>query len=294
MEKILITGFDGFLGRHLVNYLISKYDVIGLSKRFNKKIKLKQIKKDIQKVTSNDFKNISCIIHFTAITDPKVCEANPNECFNTNVSGTQKILEAARRNNCRVIYASTSHVYGVPNKLPINENHPTNPISIYSGSKLGGEILCAAYARQFDMDISVLRIFSLYGPGSGFHYVLSNIFYQLKTSDVIKLGNIRSKRDFIFISDVVQAFDIILKNLSGFNVYNVGAGNSYSIREICTMIEKLTKRKLMIKTNPVQFTKLDPPNIVCDCTKLKKLGWEPEISIIQGLKLSLEYNKIKF
>ncbi len=289
MKKILISGYNGFLGTHLTNSLISKYDVIGLSKKNSKDDRLRHIKKDITKITSNDFKDIFCVIHLAAITDPKFCNDFPDQCILTNVLGTQKMLEAARKNNCKVIYASTSHVYGIPKKLPIRETTLTSPTSIYSGSKLAGEILCESYSKQFDMDISIVRIFSVYGPGSGNHYVISNIISQLKNSNIIKLGNLKSKRDFIFISDVVKAFEIILNNIQGLNIYNVGTGASYSIEKICKIIEKLLGKKIIIKTNSKQNRKIDPKNIVCDISKLKKLGWKPKISIEQGLEKTCYY-----
>jgi UDP-glucose 4-epimerase len=288
LKKILITGSNGFIGKNLVESLLSKYEITGLSKQ-QKNNKVNHITKDINKITSKDFKDIFCIIHLAAITDLKVCKDFPDQCITTNVLGTQKILESARKNNCKVIYASTSHVYGIPKKLPINEKASTSPTSIYAGSKLAGEILCESYHNQFNMDISIVRIFSVYGPESSNHYVVPNIVTQLKNSNTIKLGNINSKRDFIFISDVINAFRIILNNINGFNVYNVGAEKSYSIKEICKKFEKLSGKKIIIKSNLKQNKKFDAKNIVCDATKLKKLGWKSKISLNEGLKKMYEY-----
>ena len=283
MKKILITGSSGFIGKNLVENLLTEYKITGLSKK-RKNSKLNYITKDISKITSKDFKNIFCVIHLAAITDLKVCKDFPDQCITTNVLGTQKILEAARKNNCKVIYASTSHVYGIPKKLPINETASTSPTSIYAGSKLAGEILCESYHKQFNMDISIVRIFSVYGPESNNHCVIPNIVTQLKNSNIIKLGNINSRRDFIFISDIINAFRIILNNINGFNVYNVGAEKSYSIKEICKKFEKLSGKKIIIKSNLKQNRKFDAKNIVCDATKLKKLGWKSKISLDKGLK----------
>jgi len=284
----LITGSSGFIGKNLVESLLSEYEITGLSKQ-QKSSKSNHIIKDISKITSKDFKNIFCIIHLAAITDLKVCKDFPDQCITTNVLGTQKILESARKNNCKVIYASTSHVYGIPKKLPINETTSTSPTSMYAGSKLAGEILCESYHKQFDMDISIVRIFSVYGPESNNHYVVPNIVEQLKKSNKIKLGNINSRRDFIFISDVINAFKIILNNINGFNIYNVGAEKSYSIKEICKKFEKLHGKKIIIKSTLKENSKLDAKNIVCDATKLKKLGWKSKISLDEGLKKMYEY-----
>ena len=283
MKKILITGSSGFIGKNLIDSLLSEYKIIGLIKKKGKS-KIKHITKDISEVTSKDFKNIFCVIHLAAITDPKICKDFPNQCIATNVLGTQKILEASRKNNCKVIYASTSHVYGIPKKIPISETASVSPTSIYAGSKLAGEILCESYHKQFDMDISIVRIFSVYGPKSNNHCVLPSIVKQMKNSNVIKLGNINSKRDFIFISDIVDAFKIILKNIDGFNIYNVGTEKSYSIKEICKKFEKLYGEKIIIKNNLEQNRKIDAKNIICDATKLKKLGWKSKISLDEGLK----------
>ena len=288
MKKILITGSSGFIGKNLVESLLSEYEITGLSKK-QKNSKSEHVTKDISKITSKDFKNIFCVIHLAAITDLKVCKDFPDQCIATNVLGTQKILESARKNNCKVIYASTSHVYGIPKKLPINETTSTSPTSMYAGSKLAGEILCESYHKQFDMDISIVRIFSVYGPESNNHYVVSNIVEQLKKSNKIKLGNVNSRRDFIFISDVINAFKIILNNINGFNIYNVGAEKSYSIKEICKKFEKLHGKKIIIKSTVKQNSKFDAKNIVCDATKLKKLGWKSKISLDEGLKKMYEY-----
>ena len=288
MKKILITGSSGLIGKNLVENLLAEYNITGLSKG-EKNSKINHITKDISKITPKDFKNIFCVIHLAAITDPKVCEDFPDQCITTNVLGTQKILEASRKNNCKVIYASTSHVYGIPKKIPISETASTSPTSIYAGSKLAGEILCESYHKQFNMDISIVRIFSVYGPESNNHCVIPNIVTQLKNSNIIKLGNINSRRDFIFISDIINAFRIILNNINGFNVYNVGAEKSYSIKEICKKFEKLSGKKIIIKSNLKQNRKFDAKNIVCDATKLKKLGWKTKISLDEGLRRMYEY-----
>ena len=282
MKKILITGSSGFIGKNLIDNLLSEYKIIGLSKN-GKSSKINHITKNINEITSKDFKNIFCVIHLAAITDPKICEDFPNQCITTNVLGTQKILEASRKNKCKVIYASTSHVYGIPKKIPISETASTSPTSIYAGSKLAGEILCESYHKQFNMDISIVRIFSVYGPKSNNHCVLPSIVKQMKNSNVIKLGNVNSRRDFIFISDIIDAFKIILKNTDGFNIYNVGTEKSYSIKEICKKIEKLYGKKIKIINNSKQNRKFDAKNIICNATKLKKLGWKSKITLDEGL-----------
>jgi len=179
--KIVVTGSNGFLGTHLLEKLLEKYNVIGINNVLDKKRKgYFPLKKEISRLDVNDIKQkIDGIIHFAAITDVKFCEINPQKCFTTNVVGTIKALEIARKKNARFLYTSTSHVYGKPKKLPISETHSKTPTSIYSTSKMFGEICCEAYANTYGLDVSIVRIFSVYGPNSPSHLVTSRIISQL-------------------------------------------------------------------------------------------------------------------
>ena len=289
MKNIIVTGHDGFLGSHLVPELQKKFNVIGVSKTgYNQKIT--QLKKDICKISYLDFpEKINYIIHLAAITDPIYCQKNPKECFNVNVNGTQNILELARRKDSKIIFFSTSHVYGIPKKLPVKEGDPKHPNSIYSDSKLDAEIICESYSRTYGLDISIARLFSVYGPNSSSHLVVNSIINQLLKNKVIQLGNVNSRRDFIYVTDVIQAIKIILKNIHGFNDYNVGTGKSYSILEICEILKKISKKNIPVKSIKSKIRKNDLSKIVCDPTKIQNLGWNPKIGISVGLQKMLEW-----
>ena len=202
---------------------------------------------------------------------------------------TQKILEIARKKNCSLIYPSTSHVYGIPRKLPIKETHTTNPTSVYSESKIAGERLCEMYSKSYGLNISILRLFSTYGPKNSEYKVESRIITQLLSNRTIKIGNLSPKRDFIYIDDVTRAFQTVIKNLKNFNIYNVGSEKSYSIQEICNILKKLSGKKIPIITDKTKLRKNDTKNVVSDCSKIKKLGWKPKISISKGLELTLNW-----
>ena len=290
MKQIIITGHNGFLGSNLLLKLISeKYDITGISKTIKKNNSIKQIKRNILNIKDSDIAKNSCIIHLAAITDVVYCEKYPEECYKVNVMATQKILEIARKKNCSLIYPSTSHVYGIPRKLPIKETHPTNASSVYSESKISGEKLCEMYSKSYGLNISVLRLFSTYGPKNSEYKVESRIITQLLSNRSIKIGNLSPKRDFIYIDDVISAFQIVIKNLKGFNIYNVGLERSYSIQEICNILKKLSGKKISIVTDKTKLRKNDIKNVVSDCSKIKKLGWKPKISINKGLELTLNW-----
>ena len=291
MKNIIVTGHDGFLGSHLVPELQKKFNVIGVSKTGYSQ-KITQLKKDICKISYLDFPGkINYIIHLAAITDPIYCQKNPKECFNVNVNGTQNILELARRKDSKIIFFSTSHVYGIPKKLPVKEGDPKHPNSIYSDSKLDAEIICESYSRTYGLDVSIARLFSVYGPNSSSHLVVNSIINQLLKNKVIQLGNVNSRRDFIYVTDVIQAIKIILKTIHGFNDYNVGTGKSYSILEICEILKKISKKNIPVKSIKSKIRKNDLSKIVCDPTKIQNLGWKSKIEISVGLQKMLEWYK---
>jgi len=290
MKQIIITGHNGFLGSNILLKLVSeKYDITGISKTIKKNNSIKQIKRNILNIKDSDIAKNSCIIHLAAITNVAYCEKYPEECYKVNAIATQKILEIARKKNCSLIYPSTSHVYAIPHKLPIKETHPTNATSVYSESKISGEKLCETYSKSYGLNISVLRLFSTYGPKNSEYKVESRIITQLLSNRSIKIGNLSPKRDFVYIDDVIRAFQIVMKNLKGFNTYNVGSERSYSIQEICNILKKLSGKKNPIIVDKKKLRKNDIKNVVSDCSKIKKLGWKPKISINKGLELTLNW-----
>ena len=299
MKKLLITGHDGFIGKNLVKSLSKKYELFGVSLNKSPQ-KINQIKKNINKLKVEDIpENISTIIHLAALTDVDFCQKNVSECFQTNVYGTQHILEIARKINANFIFLSTNHVYGIPKKLPIREDHPKNPESIYATSKLLSEILCQSYAKNYGINVSVIRLFSVYGPNSANHLVTSKIISQILNNSSIKLGNLFPKRDFIYIDDVIDAIKLVLTKTVGYNEFNVGTGKSYSILELCKILKKISKSKNPIVSTKLKYRKNEIKNIYSNSNKIKKLGWNPKYTIENGLKTTFNWaltheEKIKF
>ena len=286
LKTILLTGYNGFIGSNFIQKFNSKnYNLIGISNKKTKISGITSIKKDIRKFKSTDIKqNISYILHFAALSNVDYCEKHPVKCFNSNVLGTQNMLEFARQKNSKFIFFSTSHVYGIPEKIPIKENHPRRPISVYGGSKLTCETLCETYSRVFGMDISIIRLFSVYGKKQSGNDVISKIISQLNNKNIIQMGNLYPKRDFIYIDDVIDAIDIILKKCKGLQIYNVGSGKSHSILQVCNALKKIAKKNIEIKSIKSKSRKVDINNIVSNHSQLKKLGWKPKVSLDQGLR----------
>lgn len=289
LEKILVTGYSGFIGRKLIKKLAKKYKIVGVSNVKNSIPYVIKIRKDIRKLSPNDLpKDISYIIHLAAISDVSYCQQNPSECFDVNVRGTQNLLEISRKIGSKFLFVSTSHVYGKPSKLPINEKHQKNPTSIYAASKLAGEIISESYAKNYGMDVSILRFFSVYGPNSPPHVVISKIINQLQTSNKITLGNLYPKRDFVFVEDVVNAIELVIKKSSSYEIFNVGSGKSFSIKEISNMLQKIAGRNIAVNSTPSLKRKQEIRNVIADISKIRKLGWKPQIPLKDGLQIAFK------
>lgn len=290
LENILITGSDGFIGNHLVDFLINKkMDVTALSLHKKKKSKVRTIHKDIRTV-SNIPNDISHMVHLAALTDISYCQSNPRDCFETNVMGTLNMLEMARKNESKFIFASSNQIFGAPKKLPISENAQLSSLSIYAASKACGELLCETYSKLYGLDVIVLRLFSIYGPRGPSYYVISKIITQILKNKKIMIGNISPKRDFLYVSDLISAFELLIKmNLKGFLKYNVGYGGSTSINELCHKLIKISKKKIPIESDKKFFRESEIPNLVCDNSKIRRLGWKPKITLDEGLARTFQW-----
>jgi UDP-glucose 4-epimerase len=290
LKKILVTGFNGFIGSHLIPTLIHNYDVIGFSHSKNPKSKITQIKGDITKIDKNIIPSkISTIIHLSAISDVDYCQKNPLESSMVNIIGTQKILELARKNDSNVIFLSTAHVFGKTKNSPINENHNKNPQSIYAGTKLAGEALCESYSKSYGLDIGVARLFSVYGPNSPKHSVTESITKQIISNNVIQLGTISTKRDFLYVQDAINAILLIMKKNHNYNDYNIGSGKSYTINQICKILKDISKKKFIIKKLKAKIRKNESLEYRSNSSKLKKLGWTPKTSLLDGLTVTYNW-----
>ena len=288
MKNILITGHSGFIGTHLVNFLKKDAKIIGFYNNINKKNGIIQIKKDILKFTSRDVpRSITSLIHLAGITSVQECEKFPEKCFKINVNGTQRMLEIARKKDCKFVFASTSHVYGDPVKLPVKEKHSTKPTSVYSASKLAAEICCETYSKTYGLDVSIFRLFSIYGPLAPKFNIVNRIISQGLENGVIKLGNLYPKRDFVYVDDAIKAIDLVVKNTRNFNTYNIGCGRSYSIKHICEVFQKISGKKIILKSLKSLSRKNEISDIYCDNKKIRKMGWRPKLNIRIGLEKTI-------
>ena len=251
MRKVIVTGGAGFIGSHLVNKLIEQevkvivLDDCSTGKYKNINPKACYINIDITTIDLNQFLNketdIDVIFHLAAKTTVQESINKPEYYNNVNVKGTLNMLILANKLNVkRFIFSSSSSVYGDV-KVPTSENHSLNPLSPYALNKLIGEQYCKLYSDIYNLDTVCLRYFNVYGDrmnNEGYKLVFPIFKEQLLNNKSLTINNDgEQRRDFVHVSDVINANILVAKHKSNFkgDIYNVGSGISYSINEIADM-----------------------------------------------------------
>lgn len=289
--KILITGSNGFLGKNLIAKLEnSQHKIIGISTK-QKNLKSKNIKfvrgnLSNKKIINKWIKDVDLIIHLAAFSDVKNSFINPKKIFKSNIESTFNILEALTKleKKPRLIFLSSSAVYGNDYKHSVNENEETSPRNPFAMSKIVGEKLCQGFSNSFDIPITVLRPFTIYGSDAPKHQVIPKIMSQIKQQEII-INNPDEIRDFIFIDDVVSVIlYLIKKQTRNFMIYNIGTGKGHKMLEIAKLLieihgNKKTKLKIGEKSIINKRKMVADNNLI-----LKNTNWKPKIDIVEGIK----------
>jgi len=220
MRKALITGADGFIGSHLTEVLVKNgYYVKALSQynSFNNWGWLEDVNcKDKIEVLTGDIrdphyckhitKDVSIIFHLAALIAIPYSYIAPDSYVDTNIKGTLNICQAAKENgNIRVIHTSTSEVYGTAQYVPIDENHPIQPQSPYSATKIAADAMAMSFYNAFELPLTIARPFNTYGPRQSARAVIPTIITQIANgAKEIKLGDVTPTRDFNFVEDTCR------------------------------------------------------------------------------------------
>tara|TARA_Y100000589_G_C27198381_1_gene648150 strand:- start:2335 stop:3342 length:1008 start_codon:yes stop_codon:yes gene_type:complete len=310
MKKILVTGADGFIGSHLVEFLIKKgfdvrafclYNSFGSrgwldSLENNIKDNIEFIMGDVRDSVSvkNAVKNCKEIYHLAALIAIPYSYRAPASYIDTNIHGTLNIVEAARDLNVdKVVHTSTSETYGTAQFVPITESHPLVGQSPYAASKIGADQIALSYWRSFETPISIIRPFNTYGPRQSARAVIPTIISQIiNKNNQIKLGALSPTRDFNFVEDICAAFHAICesKNTIG-KVINASSKFEVSIGETANIIKNIMNSDLKIIC---EDERLRPKNsevnrLFGDNTLLKELtNWEPKYASKNGFEEGLK------
>jgi UDP-glucose 4-epimerase len=295
-KNILVTGGAGFIGFHLCRKLsnftsnLTIYDNLSSGKVENVKHlpKVHFVKADILDLKKlNSQEKADVIYHLAAQVVVPYSMENPIEDFETNARGTLNVLEKARKDDARVVFASSAAVYGNTNQLPTPETYGFSPASCYGLSKVVGEQYCNMYSKQYGLDITIVRFANVYGPRC--HGVIPDFLDKISRNpeklEIIGTG--LQSRDFVHVFDVVDA--LILAATSEFAIgetFNIGFGKTTKIIDLAKIILKILglSEKTVITTTNVPWQG-DINTIWFDITKVKKvLKWQPKISLEDNLK----------
>jgi UDP-glucose 4-epimerase len=308
--KVLVTGADGFIGSHLCQFLLKEnHEIIAVSRNFKQ---LPKLISNLDKINFNqidvtNFLSLSkiiikhepdIIIHLAGETSHKQSFENPMYDVDVNTKSTLCILETIRQSKLktRFILASTFIVVGKPETLPVNEDTPCNPSTVYGINRLSSEYFCKVYHNMYDIDAISFRITNAFGPREQYltptKNALNYLIYQAyKGKDITIYDEGNFFRDVIFVSDVISGIKSIMKNGVSGNLYWISSNKKTWFYEIGQLLEELTSGNVKYVESPYYNNKVDVGNFVVDNSKLQSIGWNLEISIKNGIKETLDYFK---
>ena len=308
MKKILVTGGAGFIGSHLCKKLLDEGNYVACLdnfftgsreniSKFESNPNFKVLEQDVEDTTdihADEIYNLACP------ASPPSYQFNPVKTVRTSVIGTANMLELAKKNNAKILQASTSEVYGNPLEHPQKESYwgNVNPIGVrscYDEGKRCAETLMYDYHRQYGTNIKIIRIFNTYGPNMlpNDGRVVSNFIVQaLKGENITIYGDGTQTRSFCYVSDLVSGMVKMMNAPDFTGPVNLGNPSERTILELAEIIIKKAETKSKIVFRPLPSD--DPVKRKPDITLAKnKLGWEPVIGIEEGLDLTIDYFKNK-
>ena len=305
--KFLIIGGLGFIGSHLTESLIKNdHNVEILTKTLSKKSNVNILDKKIKikKIDITNFKKLgqcieqfkpNVIIHLAGNTSHSKSFEEPLKDVDSNAKSTLFMLEKIRELDlkCKFLLGSTFIVIGKPKKLPIDENTPCNPTTIYGTNRLASEYFCKIYHDVYGLDTNIFRITNSYGPRKQVipkKNAINFLIYQAFKKQEISIYN-KGKifRDFIYVDDVISGINTILEKGKPGELYWISSGKRTWFYEFGNILEKTTGCKVKYSETPTYTKKVDVGNFVVNNSKLCKLGWTPKISIDVGIKKTLTF-----
>lgn len=303
-QKVIVTGGAGFIGSHLAEALIDEYEVVvidnletgSLKNISHIKNKVRFIKKSILdlKVLKKEFTGASHVFHQAAIPSVPKSTDFPLETHTANSTGTLNVLIAARDAGVkRVVYASSSSVYGDSPTLPKVETMSYNPLSLYATQKMTGEIYAKLFSRFYGLETVGLRYFNVFGPrqnpNSKYAAVIPLFIKQILNGERVTInGDGSTTRDFTFVKNVVSANILAskAKNVSG-EVFNIACGESISLNKLVEIISEVVDKRP--STKHVRNRKGDIAHSLADIAKAKKLlGYNSTYNFKEGLKITAQ------
>ena len=308
-NKVLVTGADGFIGSHLTEMLVGNgFSVKALSQynSFNNWGWLDDIScVEKVEVLTGDVrdphfckeitKDVDIIYHLAALIAIPYSYLAPDSYVDTNIKGTLNICQAARENNVnRVVHTSTSEVYGTAQYVPIDENHPLQPQSPYSATKIAADAIAMSFYNSLELPVTIVRPFNTYGPRQSARAVIPSIISQIASGKKkINLGDVSPTRDFSYVEDTCRGILALgsCDQAIGETV-NIGSNFEISIADTFNLIKELmgSDAKIVTDEERVRPEKSEVFRLWCDNSKIERLtGFKPQIDMRDGLRRTIEW-----
>lgn len=308
MKRFLVTGGAGFIGSHIVEKLVRKKQYVRVLDDFSygRRENLKQVINQIDLIEGDiccentclkATKGIDFVLHQAALKNVPKSLLNAIQYNEVNIQGVLKLLKACLVNKIKLfVFASSSSVYGNCRITPEKEDFAPCPLSPYALTKLAGEYYCKIFSTNYNLPTVCLRYFNVYGPlqalDNQYPAVIPKfINCALKGESLPINGNGQQRRDFVFIRDVVD-INILITKQTGFrgDIFNISGGKDYSMLEVVDILKKISGKSVQTifkESRPADIFKTS-----ADLSKsMKILGYRPQVSFVNGLKLTWEYSK---
>lgn len=295
--RCIVIGGGGFIGSHLCETLLMESHEVTVFDT-ERAPNLERLRQRGAVISMGDFfnpedlrrslENQDAIFHLFSTTVPQTSNDDPAHDVETNVIGTLRLLEEAKRARIKkvILASSGGTVYGIPQEIPINESHPTDPTCSYGITKLTIEKYLHLYWTLYGLDYCILRISNAYGerqrPTATQGVIPVFLKRALQDDELMVWGDGSVMRDYIFVTDIANAFLKALTFSGEMKVFNIGSGQGHSLRDVIHIIEKVTGRTMKVKYT--EGRSFDVPISVLDISRAKNyLNWTPTISLFEGI-----------
>jgi len=306
---VLITGGEGFIGSHLTERLVelgAQVRVLALYNPFGRygwldpsvHTEVELLPGDVRDAerVAQAVEGREVVFHLAALGGIPYSYVAARSYVDVNITGTINVAEACRRAPTvrRMVHTSTSETYGTARFVPISEDHPMQPQSPYSASKIGADNMALSYHHAFELPVSVIRPFNVYGPRQSTRAVIPTILTQLhRGATELRLGATSPTRDFTFVTDTVEGFlAVATSDRSVGEVINVGSGAEISVGDLVRLLVEITGSSATVVTEEDRLRPKDSEveRLLADNTRAREwLGWSPTVSLREGLQRTSDW-----
>jgi NAD dependent epimerase/dehydratase len=309
-RRVLVTGGEGFIGSHLVERLVHEGAEVRTLVQYNAfgrfgwldpavHVEVRVIPGDVRDAgrVREAVDGCEVVFHLAALIGIPYSYVAPESYVQVNVEGTSNVALACRTTGVsRLVHTSTSETYGSALRVPIDEDHPLQPQSPYSASKIGGDMMALSYWHAFELPVAVVRPFNTYGPRQSTRAVIPTILTQLHGGATeIRLGATAPTRDFNYVDDTVSGFLAVAAcDRAVGSVVNIGSGREVSIGDLVALLIRTTGSSAEVVVDPdrVRPAGSEVDRLLCDNTRAREwAGWRPEVSLEEGLRRTSDWVK---